>query len=276
MELRNNPAYLRSMRDAVVEFQHEFAIFMDYHQTNNSLAIGLAPAVFPREDVPKETIALAAARVDLAAGRAAKAPQLTQLMVGVSGLGAVDPIAGWSSIRAPKPVLDPEMIVSSCNQMIGRLETMILEAESEAPPELSPEAMHPLIWGAAMKLWRDGHFRQAVAAAAETLVGQLKARTGRFDIAESALWQEAFSDREPAAGKPRLRWPGDPSDQSVRSMNDGLRGFAPGVQKTIRNGAAHGSGEMARQDALERLATLSLLAKWLDVCELIAVEEQTG
>lgn len=51
-------------------------------------------------------------------------------------------------------------------------------------------------------------------------------------------------------------------------MNAGLRQLAPGMQMTIRNAAAHGVGAMSRQDALERLAALSLLARWVEVCDV--------
>ena len=129
--------------------------------------------------------------------------------------------------------------------------------------------MHPLVWGAAQRLWRDRHFRLAVAAAAEALIAQVKSRTGRNDVPETGLWQEAFSERDPVPGKPRLRWPGDPADRTVKNMNDGLRLFAQGVQMTIRNTATHQTADLSEQDALGRLATLSLLARWLDECELV-------
>lgn len=51
-------------------------------------------------------------------------------------------------------------------------------------------------------------------------------------------------------------------------MNDGLRQFAPGMQMTIRNPAAHSLDELTDQEALERLAALSLLARWVDECDL--------
>lgn len=100
----------------------------------------------------------------------------------------------------------------------------------------------------------------------------MKARTGRNGVSETALWQETFSNDAPRLGKPRLRWPFDLKDQKVKSMNDGLRQFAPGVQMTIRNPAAHGSVGMLEQEALERLAALSLLAGWVETCELIQVD----
>ena len=93
--------------------------------------------------------------------------------------------------------------------MRGRLDAKIAKAEAEAPPTIGAEAMHPLVWGAAKALWRDRHFRQAVSAAAESLIAQVKARTGRYDLNDTPLWQEAFSDRDQLPGRPRLRWPGD-------------------------------------------------------------------
>jgi uncharacterized protein (TIGR02391 family) len=155
--------------------------------------------------------------------------------------------------------------------MIGRLDQLVLQAEAEIPPTTGVEAMHPLIWGAARALWNDGHFRQAVTAAAEALVVQVKARTGRHDMPETAVWQDAFSSNPPKPDEPRLRWPGDATHRDVQSMNEGLRRFAPGVQLTIRNSAAHGVDEMDAQDALERLGVLSLLARWVDRCELVEV-----
>jgi hypothetical protein len=194
---------------------------------------------------------------------------LTNTFIGVQGVGVVDPIAAWHTITGPKPVLEPPDILSACDLAIGRLDGLIRKAEAEAPPTIGAASMHPLVWNAAKRLWRDGHFRAAVAAAADALVAQVKIMTGRNDIAETALWQETFSDKPPTPDKPRLRWPGEPSHRDVKTMNDGLRQFAPGVHMTIRNPAAHSNAELGEQDALERLATLSLLARWVDECQLL-------
>ncbi|MFF5706567.1 TIGR02391 family protein [Streptomyces sp. NPDC012794] len=96
--------------------------------------------------------------------------------------------------------------------------------------------------------------------AAEALIAHVQQRTGRHDLAATSFWQQIFSEAPPNTGEPRLRWPGDPTNQSVKTMNSGLRFFAPGVQMTIRNTSAHGTDEMTAQDAFERLGTLSLLA----------------
>jgi hypothetical protein len=274
MEARKNPDYLRSLAAAVAEFRDALTEFLELHVENSGpggiggIARGIAPAVFPSDGADPEEIARRQARVSRAAGLAAAAVPLTGVAMMVQGAGAVDPITNWQTITRPKPLLEPADILDSCEQAIGRLNGLILRAEAELPPNIGAEAMHPTVWGAAARLWRDGHFRQAVAAAAEAVVLMAKSRTGRNDVAETALWQEAFSDKEPQPGRPRLRWPGDPADRAVSSMNAGLRQFAPGVQMTIRNTAAHGMDEPGEQVALEQLAVLSLLARWVDDCEL--------
>lgn len=123
--------------------------------------------------------------------------------------------------------------------------------------------MHPTIWGAARKLWLDGHFRLAVQSAAETLISQLKTRTGLANMDATNVYEKVFNAKSPV-----LTWPGDPSDRTVSSMQNGLSKYAPGLNMTVRNTATHvASDEMTAQQALERLAALSLLAHWIDECE---------
>lgn len=278
MEARKNPDYLRSVSRAVEEFRDALVDFLELHVLNEGLgglARGFAPAVFPRDDADPKEIAQRHARVSRAAGLAASAVPLTNIAINVQGVGPVDPITNWQTITRPKPLLEAADILGACDYALGRLDGLIMQAEAERPPTVSTEAMHPAVWGAAARLWRDGHFREAVAASAEAVVLMVKTRTKRNDVAESALWQETFSERDPQPGKPRLRWPGDPANRDVSTMNTGLRFFAPGVQMTIRNTAAHGVGELDEQAALERLATLSLLARWVDECDLVEVTEQS-
>lgn len=273
MDSKDNPVYLRSLLLAVEDFQRAFAAFMALHQANTSFGRGLLPAVFPLETSSPEVIAQAVSVVGRAAGRASAAPELTNTYFGVQGAGLIDPIAAWHSITKPKPVLEPDDIESACSQLLGRLDGLLLKAEADAPPTIGAASMHPLVWGAARRLWRDRHFRQAVAAASESVISNVKSLVGRNDLSETALWQEVFSDRPPMVGRPRLRWPGLASNRDVKAMNDGLRQFAPGVQMTVRNAAAHGLDEMLEQQALEQLAILSQLAHWVDECELQVVDQ---
>lgn len=280
MEARKNPEYLKAVAAAVEEFRAALVEFLELHVPNEGpggmggLARGIAPAVFPRDDADPDEIARRQEKVSRLAGRAAAAVPLTGISIGVQGVGVVDPITSWQTITRPKPLLEAPDVLGACDQALGRLDGLILQAEAERPPTVGAEAMHPAVWGAAARLWRDGHFREAVAGASESVVAMVKTRTKRNDVFATSLWRETFSDKPPQPGKPRLRWPGDPADQDVSTMNSGLLAFAPGVQMTIRNSAAHGLGELDQQSALERLAALSLLARWVDECNLVEAPEQ--
>jgi Protein of unknown function (Hypoth_ymh) len=56
-------------------------------------------------------------------------------------------------------------------------------------------------------------------------------------------------------------------------MNRGLRQFSTGVQAAIRNPAVHDRTELAPQEASERLAAVSLLAGWIDRCDVATGDE---
>jgi len=134
-------------------------------------------------------------------------------------------------------------------------------------------ALHEHAWSPAVeRLLRNGHYTQAVHEAASALNKLLQARTGRHDKYDLDLANQVFSSDPPQPGKPRLRWPGDPRTATVRSMNDGIRGFAAGVFQAIRNPVAHGDAELNQQVALEYLASVSVLIRWIVHCELVEAE----
>lgn len=273
-----NPTYLRDLAGHVAEFRDALVSFLELHTpTYEGPGRGIMPPVMPRDDADDAEIEQRRARVSTAAGRARRAPSLTGVRFGVQGVGgAVDPIAAWNTVTQPKPLLEPANIIDACDQMIGSLEDLAARAEAEAPPTVDVAQMHPAVWGQAARLWRDGHYRQAVSAAADGVIGLVKSRTGRHNIPDTSQWQQAFSNNPPQPGEPRLRWPGDQTDQTVVSMNSGLRQFAPGAQMTIRNPATHGPGEMPQQEAVERLSVLSLLARWVDQCDLIEAPDPSA
>lgn len=185
---------------------------------------GLMPAVFPREGADPQEIRRRKSAVAVASGRAAEATALTHTYWGVAGHPSpVDPIASWSVIVDPKPLIEPQHIFESCDQIQGRLHSMILKAKAELPPTIGVAEMHPLIWSAARPLWQARSYRHAVAAAAGALIEQVKIRTGRNDVPETSLWQQVFSNADPEPNKPRLRWPGSATDNDVKNTNDGLR-----------------------------------------------------
>ena len=270
MDAERNPDYLRDLATAVGQFKEALVSFLELHVdvTESGIGRGMMPAVMQKDGADEAEIERRMSAVALAAGRIAAVAPLTGMYIQVQGAGTLDPFAAWLSMTQPKPVLEPTNLLDACDQAIGRLEGLAIKADAELPPKIGVASMHPLIWGAAGPLWRDRHYRQ-VTAAADSLIAQVKERTGRNDVHETGLWQETFSAKDPEPGKPRLRWPGDPRDRHVMSMNEGLRQFAPGSQLTIRNPATHSTDAMSEQDGLERLAVLSLLANWVGECELV-------
>jgi hypothetical protein len=154
------------------------------------------------------------------------------------------------------------------------LARVLTDAETRAilgstAPTMAADGLHPTIWNSASGRWDAGHFSDAVQRAATFLNAEIQDRTGRRDISDAALMKEVFSLDVPTPERPRLRWPGADDDQTVRAMRVGMLNYAQGVYSAIRNPATHGTNELQRQEALEQLAALSVLARWTDQCELL-------
>lgn len=137
-----------------------------------------------------------------------------------------------------------------------------------AAPVMAADGLHPTVWDAAAKLWSDGHYGQAVQRAATFLNAHVQDLIGRHDVSDAGLMQQAFSLAAPEVGKPRLRWPGEDDNLTVKAMRSGILNFSQGCFMAIRNPATHGSDERARHVWLEQLATLSTLARWIDECDV--------
>jgi len=59
-------------------------------------------------------------------------------------------------------------------------------------------------------------------------------------------------------------------------MRSGLLQFSQGCFLAIRNPVTHSTTEATEQEALEQLAILSTLARWVDQCELVEAEVPGG
>jgi hypothetical protein len=154
---------------------------------------------------------------------------------------------------------------------IGALET---EAEAQAilgpkGPRLAASQFHPWVWSAAVTLWDQGQRRLAVQTAATTLETHLGGKLG-IPRGGKDLFGLAFSDKEPTVDEPRLRFPEFPAGSNdYTSALDGARFFGMGCMARIRNLATHRVEEIDEQVALEQLAALSLLARWVESAEVV-------
>lgn len=136
-------------------------------------------------------------------------------------------------------------------------------------PDLSAANLHPWVWDGASSLWHSGHFREAVEGAIRKLNAETQNKLGRRDVSETDLFNQAFSEQPPSANNPRLYRMPDDGSKTFKSVQRGARMFAEGVFAGIRNPLAHeAEQEMPEQLALEYLAALSVLARWVHESDL--------
>ena len=144
-------------------------------------------------------------------------------------------------------------------------------------PSLVASDFHPWVWTAAQPLWEAGQARTAVHAASVAVTAHTQTKVGRRDVFDDDLMNQAFSTKDPEPGKPRLRLPGDHTDKTVYSRQRAIGPFAQGCYAGLRNPATHEHGpDWAEQRALQALASLSVLAGWIEECDVIHAPSTPG
>lgn len=136
-------------------------------------------------------------------------------------------------------------------------------------PLVVAPSLHPWVWSAASSQWRSGHFRSAVEDAVKKVNAETQNKVGRRDIGETKLFQEAFSEKPAEPGKVRLRRMKPDGSDTYKSMQLGALALAQGIFAGIRNPFNHEEPQdIDEQVALEYLAALSVLARWVDESEV--------
>ena len=157
----------------------------------------------------------------------------------------------------------------------SRAEIEQMLGDEDQSPRLAARRLHPLVWRGAAAQWATGHLHEAVLAAAKSVNSQLQKKLARRDLSDARLVRDAFSERPPAEGRPRLRFDAIEDEQTRTSMREGVMSFGAGCFMAIRNPVGHlpnDEHELTEQEALERLAALSLLARWIDQADVVGVE----
>lgn len=183
--------------------------------------------------------------------------------------------------RVGDVVGDTYVAIAVTNRLIGTLENSAVREQILGPvgPTLAANRLHPWVWGAAANLWDDGHYIAAVDAAYKKveLQTQQKLRASKRRSG-SDLFAQAFSLEDPKPDKPRLRFPHIDRAEALetwKSAHEGAMHVGMGCAKGIRNSLAHPTedtsetGEDEKQEPLEQLAALSVLARWVDACEVV-------
>lgn len=146
----------------------------------------------------------------------------------------------------------------------------------EDAPALSASQLHTWAWEGARPLWQSGHFRSAVEDALKKVNAETQNKLGRRDVSEARLFQEAFSIDPPKLGRPRLHRMDDDQSDTFKSMQRGARALAEGIYAGIRNPLGHEEGQdIDQQIALEYLAAISVLARWVDEADVAAVSNNS-
>jgi Protein of unknown function (Hypoth_ymh) len=137
-------------------------------------------------------------------------------------------------------------------------------------PTLSAGAFHSWVWGAAQTFWASEHYREGVNAAATAITAHTQQKVGRRDAVDRDLMNHVFLPDKAKVGQSYLRLPGDHTDKTIQSRQQALRPFADGCYAGLRNPAVHDHGtDWPEQEALEKLAALSVLARWIDECDVV-------
>jgi len=168
----------------------------------------------------------------------------------------------------------------------GRLNAMLEDARASTEsglPSFAPAQLHPLIWSGAAAHWTTHQYRVAVREAAEGLTVHWKQKMGRNNVDDTVFWQQTLAPGPATPEKPKLIWPGDPEDKTTKSMRGGLEplakalnGLATGLNLTVCNVTTHTREELSEQEAMERLAAYSYLARMLDRCSIDRGEDSAG
>ncbi len=152
-------------------------------------------------------------------------------------------------------------------RLIGRVRDGTLKetAIASAGPSLSRNVLHPVIREASRSLWGNGHYRQAVEEAWLALEDHVQQRIGRTDCSGTHLFQELFpTSLDEVARRPLELRPDERGHDNWVSANKGAHLYGMGCALAIRNIVTHNREPLERERALEYLAALSVLAKWID------------
>ncbi len=146
-------------------------------------------------------------------------------------------------------------------------------------PTLAASGLHPWVWNAVASLWGDGHYEPAVHQAGLAIQLQTQLKVSRRDLHGKDLYAQAFSVKEPTSKMQRLRFlhiDKNERPDDWTSAHEGAMHLGMGCAQGIRNPQAHPSDDITEQEALEQLAALSVLARWVDECEPVGVDDDAA
>lgn len=121
--------------------------------------------------------------------------------------------------------------------------------------------LHPEIERRVVKLFRDGHYANAVEDACKALNALVKLRSGRDDLDGASLMQTVFSVKAPLLAF------NDLANESDRSEQQGMMHLFTGAMLAFRNPRAHDFVQDHPDRALKIIQLVSLLGELLDTAK---------
>jgi uncharacterized protein (TIGR02391 family) len=118
--------------------------------------------------------------------------------------------------------------------------------------------LHPRIADVCVDLYRDGHYRNAVADASVALVNFVKEKSRRHDLDGAGLMTTVFSKNQPILAF------NDRRDRTEEDEQEGMMHLFLGAVLALRNPRVHNLLDDSPEMALEYIALISLLAKRVD------------
>lgn len=159
----------------------------------------------------------------------------------------------------PKSISALEGLIATLQEKREDFEAAPVAVASAAFHGLS---LHERIAGACAKLYDDGHYPEAVFAAAKSLTNYVREKSQRHDLDGADLMRQVFRPKAP------ILTFNDLSDQSDLDEQDGMMNLFAGVVLGVRNPRAHSFMVDTPDRALEYIGLISLLAKRLDEAQL--------
>ena len=149
-------------------------------------------------------------------------------------------------------------------------EAELRERLGDRAPIIDASQLHSWVWDGARSMWQSGHYSQGVVDALKKVNAEAQNKSGRHDIGESDLFKQLFTIDSPKPGAPRLRLMPDDGSATFKNVHRGAWALAEGLFAGVRNVLSHTvlESEKDEQRAVEQLAAVSVLARWVDEAQL--------
>lgn len=198
--------------------------------------------------------------------------QITRLKPLIQGImKQIDPDTNTNKLDPDTPSVFPSSRnyyysepINQCDRLIGIIQTdsKLQQIIGRQEPFLSSSGLCEDIKNAAASYWSDKHYTEAVRQAYLELERKAQKLLGGEEYG-SKLWEQCFSK----SGKLTIS-EGDASTETTKeSMRKGLQSLGQSAAWLIRNPISHTptkKGDIPEEEALEYLAVLSCLSRWLD------------